>query len=60
MKLWLVLLLVCVGTQLCAQERVLERLRGPVGRVFFEETGPQEFAWKGGADTLSVNNHRGV
>jgi TM2 domain-containing membrane protein YozV len=60
MKFWFVLLLLCAGTHLCAQNRVLERLRGPVGRVFFEETGPQQFEWKGDADTVSATNHRGV
>jgi hypothetical protein len=46
--------------QLSAQEQVLRRFRGPVGRLFFEESAPQQFEWKGGGDTLTASNHRGV
>ncbi len=54
------LLLSLITYQLSAQEQVLQRLRGPVGRLFFEESATQQFDWKGDGDTLTANNHRGV
>lgn len=54
------LLLSLITYQLSAQEQVLQRLRGPVGRLFFEESAAQQFDWKGDGDTLTANNHRGV